>query len=583
MSFPKTLEKQMMASGLMPNMISGAIMMPYIFCYSGVGFSNMIISMIIGVIVMGILQVFLAPITNNKITKVTSDKILEWEESCLSKDERTELVKSIMGIPKYIAYEVIIIFLFGCCVWIVLSYFFANFTIQNCIYAAAASCFGTIISALFSLNMAEKVCSNYAKYIVADDIQPEEMEKIKGYGLGLTTLFKSYVILPMVISTVLLTFSVWSAFLSDSNWFMHLEYKSSIERSIRVLAIFIVNLFLTSVLAIMFFKNIKIHILDMGNTLFEINKSSALTAKLIDCDYSNEISYNTYLINETIKLFRKMLSKASEIGESVMQSTQDLVITSRETESISVEQSSSVKEIVATMEDSDKLSQNIASRIAEVAMVANKTANDVQEGFETLAVNLNKMNEITDANVETISGIKLLSEKIENIWDIVSIINGIADQTKIIAFNAELEAASAGEAGKNFHIVANEIRRLADGTMESTREIKDRITEIQHSSDNLIITSEGGTEKIHEGCELSAKLENNFANIKSSAEVTAESSNDIKDIIEQQTAAFEQIVITLKQISVSIESFSESTQTVTQASENLKKIADQLNDLEKTV
>src|SRR5574344_146691 len=114
MSFPKTLEKQMMASGLMPNMISGAIMMPYIFFYSGVGFSNMIISMIIGVIVMGILQVFLAPITNNKITKVTSDKILEWEESCLSKDERTELVKSIMGIPKYIAYEVIIIFLFGC-------------------------------------------------------------------------------------------------------------------------------------------------------------------------------------------------------------------------------------------------------------------------------------------------------------------------------------------------------------------------------------------------------------------------------------------------------------------------------------
>ena len=262
-----------------------------------------------------------------------------------------------------------------------------------------------------------------------------------------------------------------------------------------------------------------------------------------------------------------------------MQSTQDLVLTSRETESISIEQSSSVKEIVATMEDADKLSRNISTRIAEVALVANKTTQDVQNGFTTLATNLQKMNEITEANIETIKGIKALSEKIESIWDIVNIINSIADQTKIIAFNAELEAASAGEAGKNFHIVANEIRRLADLTTNSTKAIKSRITEIQHSSDNLIITSEGGTEKIHEGCELSVNLETNFENIKSSAEITAESSNDIKDIINQQTYAFEQIVITLRQISESIENFSVSTQTVTNASENLRKIADDLSNI----
>ena len=72
---------------------------------------------------------------------------------------------------------------------------------------------------------------------------------------------------------------------------------------------------------------------------------------------------------------------------------------------------------------------------------------------------------------ETISGIKMLGEKIESIWDIVNIINGIADQTKIIAFNAELEASAAGEAGKNFQIVATEIRRLADSTVSSTNEI----------------------------------------------------------------------------------------------------------------
>ena len=75
-----------------------------------------------------------------------------------------------------------------------------------------------------------------------------------------------------------------------------------------------------------------------------------------------------------------------------------------------------------------------------------------------------------------------------------------------------MQAASAGEAGKNFHIVANEIRRLADNTMESTKDIKQRISDIQHSSDSLILASEGGTKKINEGFQLSVKLEDKFNN-----------------------------------------------------------------------
>jgi methyl-accepting chemotaxis protein len=169
-----------------------------------------------------------------------------------------------------------------------------------------------------------------------------------------------------------------------------------------------------------------------------------------------------------------------------MQSTQDLVLTSRETESISIEQSSSVKEIVATMEDADKLSRNISTRIAEVALVANKTTQDVQNGFTTLATNLQKMNEITEANIETIKGIKALSEKIESIWDIVNIINSIADQTKIIAFNAELEAVKAGASGKNFLIIATEIRRLADYTMDSIIETQEQISLVHTTTEKLI-------------------------------------------------------------------------------------------------
>ena len=235
------------------------------------------------------------------------------------------------------------------------------------------------------------------------------------------------------------------------------------------------------------------------------------------------------------------------------------------------------------MEDSDRQTRSIEEKISDVTAVAEGTEKNVNIGFSTLQSNLDKMTEITEANVSTISGIRELGEKIGGIWDIVKIINDIADQTRIIAFNAELEASSAGDSGKNFHIVANEVRRLAAGITASVEQIKERITEIQHSSDNLIITSESGTEKIREGLELSEKLKEKFTDIQSSSEITVESANQIKEIIGQQATAFDQIVTTVRQISSGIENFSTSTGTVNNTAQKLKLAADQLENLHKQI
>ncbi|MBP5156522.1 MAG: hypothetical protein ILP18_01435, partial [Treponema sp.] len=160
----------------------------------------------------------------------------------------------------------------------------------------------------------------------------------------------------------------------------------------------------------------------------------------------------------------------------------------------------------------------------------------------------------------------------------VTLINSVADQAKIIAFNAELEASSAGEAGKNFHIVATEIRRLADGIIDGTKEIKEKINEIQQSSDSLILASENGTVKIEEGCDTAKSLEERFESIKNASEVTAASAGDITTIIQQQAAASEQILITLKQIAAGIENFTAATESISTASQNLKAIAVELNE-----
>ncbi|MBQ7159258.1 MAG: hypothetical protein IJS09_07555, partial [Treponema sp.] len=270
-----------------------------------------------------------------------------------------------------------------------------------------------------------------------------------------------------------------------------------------------------------------------------------------------------------------------KVGISILEEIQNLAVSSKETAVTAQDQSTAVKEIVATMEDNTALSEDISQKIKDVSGIAAKTSDDVSEGVSYIEENVKQLMEIAETNQNTISGIRALGDKIENIWDIVTLINSVADQAKIIAFNAELEASSAGEAGRNFHIVATEIRRLADGIIDGTKEIKDRITEIQKSSDNLILASESGTEKIKEGVENAKNLEARFTNIKGASESTADSAEKITTIIKQQAVASEQMLMTLRQISSGVENFTAATEHISQVSQNLKGIAMGLSEQKK--
>lgn len=293
----------------------------------------------------------------------------------------------------------------------------------------------------------------------------------------------------------------------------------------------------------------------------------------------DEIGVIAGQINGMMDNFAHILGRIRAASEVLLTSVQNLSSSAQEISATANQQAASVKEIVTTMEDSDKLAKSVASRINEVASISNHTKEAVANGFSLIQKSLDKMSEIKSANAERISGVQSLGERIESIWEIVNIINGIADQTKIIAFNAELEASTAGDAGKNFKIVASEIRRLADGTVASTSQIKAKINEIQKSSDHLILSSEEVTGKILEGWDLSHDLRKVFEDILSSSEISAKSADHIVTSVNWQVSTFEQILLTLKQISEGIDNFVASTRSMTESSAGLQETADGLNDL----
>ena len=277
------------------------------------------------------------------------------------------------------------------------------------------------------------------------------------------------------------------------------------------------------------------------------------------------------------RVITKTIQKSEKsISANLLAETITLAEATKQSAENSQNQTAAVKEIVATMHDSTELANDIGEKIKEVTSLAEQSRDAVISGNQALQKNVEELLNIKNTNMLTIDGIKELNAKINGIWDIISIINNVADKTKIIAFNAELEASNSGEAGKNFHVVATEIRRLSDNIIDSIKEIRDIITEIQKASDTLIQDSEKGTAQIDSGCESAHDLENKFESIMQSSITTADSSNKILSNVEQLTGASEQIFITLQEIAKGIESFSQNTASISSSSETVKEIASRL-------
>ena len=188
------------------------------------------------------------------------------------------------------------------------------------------------------------------------------------------------------------------------------------------------------------------------------------------------------------------------------------------------------------------------------------------------------MSDIHKDNQNNIHSILDLGKRSEEITKVMDIINNIADQTKLIAFNAALEASSAGEAGKRFGVVASEIRRLADNVMESTSEIEKKIQEIQAAVNNLVISSENSTKGIEGSLDYAVKATRHIEAIVEGVDSNANAAKQISISAQQQKTASEQVVTAVKEIavgagqtSISMEQLTAIGRELADKSESLKK------------
>jgi methyl-accepting chemotaxis protein len=301
----------------------------------------------------------------------------------------------------------------------------------------------------------------------------------------------------------------------------------------------------------------------------ELTEGTIDRSNQIDIVNFDELGELSMYVNRNVVRYREFADSIQNLVASLTEASLSLATTAQQNSSVSNQQAAAVAEVVSTMEDSDRLGKTAAERAAEVDIKSVKTLQTATEGVSRMDGYLESMESIRKANEGTIEFIKTLNEDINTIWDVVRMINSIANQVKIIAFNAELEASSAGPAGKNFEIVATEIRRLADNTVASTAEIRDKTQLIEQAARNLIESSDSTTKAIQSGWENSRKIQEAFNSVKQSSEDASASAKAINDGIRMQTGGSEQILMTMKQIAHSASDFAESTKMLSETSRRL--------------
>ncbi len=239
-----------------------------------------------------------------------------------------------------------------------------------------------------------------------------------------------------------------------------------------------------------------------------------------------------------------------------------------------------VQETATAMEEMNATVLEVARNASEASTMGTAAKDLAVEGAATVSKSMDAMNTTFSAATNLKTGMNKLETQAEAIGKVMEVITDIADQTNLLALNAAIEAARAGEAGRGFAVVADEVRKLAEKTMQATKEVGDSISAVQEVAQQNITGMDGALNDLSIAADLSNKSGDVLNDIVEGAEASAAQILGIATAAEQQSATSEEINRAIEEInSIS----SETSQGVAESSEALRELASQMTELQKVI
>jgi methyl-accepting chemotaxis protein len=302
----------------------------------------------------------------------------------------------------------------------------------------------------------------------------------------------------------------------------------------------------------------------------------------VEIDYDNandEIGRLFAGFNNTVRKIKELIINITEAVQATASASTQISSSAEELAAGAQEQSSQTSEIATAMEEITSTILETSNHTNLAAQAVKKSSKIAEEGKSVVQETVDGMERIAEVVGSAAETVNRLGEDSKKIGEIINVINDIADQTNLLALNAAIEAARAGEQGRGFAVVADEVRKLAERTTTATKEIADMIQRLQQGTNETVESIEQGVEEVNKGKEIASKA-------GSSMEQIEESSINAMDLITQVATASEEQSATAEEISRSIESINNvahesavGVEQIARATEDLSRLTENLQNL----
>ncbi|MCR5814302.1 MAG: chemotaxis protein [Desulfovibrio sp.] len=241
-----------------------------------------------------------------------------------------------------------------------------------------------------------------------------------------------------------------------------------------------------------------------------------------------------------------------------------------------VESSERLAQAATAMNEMNATVQEVAHNASQAAKVSGETRTNAEDGQKILSNAMSSINLVQKVSMELKEDMGTLHGHTQNISQIMNVISDIADQTNLLALNAAIEAARAGEAGRGFAVVADEVRKLAEKTMASTNDVSHAITAIQDSAQQSVNRMEEALKDVEEATSLAKQSGAALTQIVRHVEETADQVRAIATASEEQSAASDEINRSITTVN---EMSAQTTQAMNEASKAISELAQQTERL----